>query len=537
MIINTVSIPFYTRTKTGFTHLEVMNRNEFLSLTQRVSSKAENIWDRSLACPSRPIFGKKDISYLIVLPKRISIDFANGSLINGKLILVSDYNRLYIGFIPLTEEGATLVQYQSIIKQFHHHQLDAIPGKIERKGASEKGKSLFELHTDIKLKRTLNTLVLNDASLMLLVDDKNNTLALLCCRRSIPSPLPVPVLYLQPKSLLEGRHNLHHIEIPCLLDRQLGYIKIPCLSKEDFEQKMHQSAIFRQSFIEGKGYRHKVNPIFWKKNHLLVLPHGCCVESKQVIKGGDLFLIQGSQLELGFIPMKGDKKVERTSLFSFHRSLLDGVNTTNQFVPAGRCSRLTLGQAAKLSLTCDSKPCISGVSLFLLASKDTNFMALLCQDGDLDLKGINPLHPQEGFLPLNKWIILPEVEQEGAPPKKRSREEDEPGTSAQAIRESLPFFIRPDTSALPQTEIIQRPNQHIIMQDHTYCCTKAPEALQSGEQSYLTLSREAGRSLATSEDEKLEEETRRILAAGSLLALANQSAGTFSLKSSQDHPS
>ncbi|RDB31613.1 hypothetical protein [Candidatus Similichlamydia laticola] len=495
MTINTVSIPFLTRTLTHNIELEVKSREEFASMTLRVSSTLQELWTRSKSCPERALFKhSKAMSTLLVFPKNIRIDLSTGKMTNGRLVLVMGHKILSIGFVPFVEEeGIELLQNNFRVIQFHHHRLDSIL-PIERKGVCEIGKSLFGCPFDAEIKRERGKAVLVNLSLLLLFDCKYSSLALLCYHGPIPPALAVPTLYIKPKSLpIQLEESSPFVEIPHLKDRQLGIMKIPCISYEGFKQKLHVSEIFKDSFVKGKGHLHRANCTSWEDNCLFVFPRDCSVSSQEPFKGGQLFFIQGPhQIEIGFIPERGKQKANREEVYSFHRSFLDSANVVNRFIPIDRCSRLSLGLSTKVCSSPGSGPHLSEVSLFLLSSSKTDFFGLFCKAGEYGLTSMDPLSPGEGCSTSNRLHAFRETEQE-EPPKKKVRTEEESAGTSKAVRdEPCPFSA-----------------QFVSMRDHSYCSTRHLDTVQTGESTLLSCTSET-------------EEERRAIAVRGLLGLAKQ---------------
>ncbi|RDB31611.1 hypothetical protein [Candidatus Similichlamydia laticola] len=429
MTLSSVSIPFRTRTQTGCFNLNVIEHEGFLNLVSRTSSAAETALKRLKTCPRRMVFNTSNKESLFVFPRPVTFNLLQETITNGSLVIVKHAECLYIGFSPIPEEDTKLTQHNRFLRHFHHYQLDSIPKEhLERMGISEKGKSLLQLPLDTKLETISGKATFKKLYLMLLSDHKNNALALLCCKNPIPSALPVPTLCLKAQNLLSFQsESFSHIKVPCLTDRTCSDVIISCLSAEKFKQKMHESIPFKESFVEGKGYTHRVQALYWENNSLIVLPRGCSIGPHHSLSGGQLYLINGNQLEIGFIPDNIQKTTDRDRFGEFHRSLLEEVEVTNKFIHGNRCLRLGLGTEAKVCSQQNSSPCINGVSLFLLASKYTDFIALLCKTGDYDFMSIDPMNPTAGFFPLSAMGLTP-PEQE--PPRKKLRKEDEPGTSS-----------------------------------------------------------------------------------------------------------
>ncbi|RDB31614.1 hypothetical protein HAT2_00279 [Candidatus Similichlamydia laticola] len=113
--------------------------------------------------------------------------------------------------------------------------------------------------------------------------------------------------------------------------------------------------------------------------------------------------------------------------YPFHRSLMKncgpGLSTT--FLPSYRSSRILLGSLAKTyARPTSTTGYLRGLSVFILASDREEVVALLCQKGDLELKGIDPMNPYAGCFDLETLL--------GTEPDETSSEE-EPCTSAKAL--------------------------------------------------------------------------------------------------------
>ncbi|RDB31609.1 hypothetical protein [Candidatus Similichlamydia laticola] len=459
MTLKTVSIPFSTSKQTGFTDLKVISHSEFVSIAERVSLTAKEALSKARPYFRRRILRESDHS-LIVLPKNVTIDPFTGKTIHGQIFLVIEHGFLNIGFIPMPEEGCKLVQYSRLKEQFYHCQLNSISKRIGRIETPENKRSFFDLPASSKLEDSLGKSVLIGIHIMLLFDDKESTLALLCCKYLIPPVLPVPILYpkLRCQLVQEESSSPTQVEIFYSLDHQLGHIKIPCLSKEEFEQCICGSVPFKRSFKEGKGYSHKINTIQMQDDCLLVLPYGSSVNSKQQLCGGRLYLVGSHpKLELGFIPDATSKKVDYNSIVSFHRSLLDPLGVARKFIPAGSCTKILLGEEAKVLFPLNASPSVIGISLFLLSSRGKHFLSVLFKRGDYKLVGINPFNPNEGVLPLSKLMTCSEIEQEL--PSKRSRIESEPETSKQSQEILLnPSLEKPETGETVAIKLVEPEN-------------------------------------------------------------------------------
>ncbi|RDB31612.1 hypothetical protein [Candidatus Similichlamydia laticola] len=401
MTIPSVSIPFLTYTQTGFCDFDVINYDEFFSLTSRISSTAKRAISRSKTCHEGIVFDrqKQNRAALLVLPKYVSFDSLDEVTKIGKLVIVMHKFCLYIGFVPFIAEGSKLTQHHRLLNQFHHYQLDSFAlEEMSRIGVSEKGKSLFQLPLDAKLESVLGNSTIKNLSLMLLLDRNRSSLSLLCCKDPIPPILPIPMLRLQKKIPLPlVSEHLLQVKVSGLIDHNYGEITIPCLSIEDFKKKANEHGSFKESSAKGYDHMHRANTLYWEDKHLLVLPHECFIEPKYGLKGMNLFLIKGAQLELGFIPDTVKQVTEREELYCFHRSFLEEMGTTNRFIPGNKYSRLDLSSVAKVCLRQDSSFGISGISFFFLASKHTDFVALLCRTGNYELASINPMNPTENL--------------------------------------------------------------------------------------------------------------------------------------------
>ncbi|RDB31606.1 hypothetical protein [Candidatus Similichlamydia laticola] len=363
----------------------------------------------------------------------------------------------------------------------------------------------FKLQPYVRVEGELGKQSLKGLFLMLLLNNKSNTLGLLCSRKPISSTLPMTIL--QKRQLLDQVTNeeTSQVEFFCLKDKRIFRIKIPSLSAEAFKEKLPQPAFFRGSFTKNLDIKTEVNLFPWKDNDLLVLPHGCSIIPQQKLKEGTLYLIRGPQLELAFIPGEKNSILLREDLLSFHRTFLDELDVTHRFIPPNKCSKLSLGKEAKISRTKDNYFRISGVSIILLASEKAGFVAILCKSGDYE-----PVNVES----VNKLQDLSASEYK--PIEKRLRKEEEPNTSAQAMEESLPFLRERRATGGTQQQL----SWTMIKQKDDYCHAIALEALKDRRSVPLTQPSELERLLTSSGVERAEEE-RRILAASGLLALAN----------------
>ncbi|RDB31608.1 hypothetical protein HAT2_00285 [Candidatus Similichlamydia laticola] len=435
MTIQTVSIPFCTRTKVQSVHLCVVERDAFLSTALQTSSTAQTALNREKNYSERSFLSKEITASLLVFPKGIGVNPIDKTVTNGTLNIVRQSDRFYIGFSPSLDRKTKLQQNNHLIMQFHHHQLDSIADQLERKGVYART-SLLGLASEVVLQQEQDRATFAKLHLMLLFDCKRNNLALLCSKKPIPSISPIPVLYALPNSHLFQKKALQpQLKVKYLLDHKVGTYNLP------FKDK----SLGIQSVI------HQMNLLPNTNSCLLVLPYGCSIGPQQELRGGELFLTNGIPPKLCFLPEEGTKEASRREFYfsSFHRSFLDGLKVMQRFAPVNRPSQLSLHMSTMW--TEKQSWGIAGVSFFVLASRKADFLAILCQNGEYGLASTDPLHPESGIFPLSPLSVPTHTDENNQneskqePPPKRSRTKDDPCTSAQGMEESFPFFQRQGT--------------------------------------------------------------------------------------------
>ncbi|RDB31605.1 hypothetical protein [Candidatus Similichlamydia laticola] len=436
MTANIISVPFCTRTRTGNSGLELLFYEDFIHLTSRVRRTASGPLEISKTYSERNAFRKKHTCLLIVLPTNVEVNPDTGLMTNGQLKIVVGENCLYVGFIPFLEQEARIVQNAHNVMRFYHHRLESIEKEIERTGPSSQEKTLLKLPSENRLKCDKTQFFVEGLFFILLFDSKYNTYALLCCKEPIPPEVPIPILCPKTESSLPKQKEekaSKWLHMSGLKGLKFFQSKLPIFSKRDFDERKKPNGLFLEEKIEMG--RHET--------FIIILPHGCSLGLNNELKGGELCLIQSdSLLEIGFIPTSRKPKVTYNTLYFFQRALLDGLSSSQYVASGDNCTRLVLS------------PSNGGnwhkMSFFLLVSKTEDCIAILCQKGLFELKGIYLTKSN------SEPILLDTLET--APPKEKSQTK-EPTTSLQARVENIIYLAHEKKQLESYQEVKMNPRQ------------------------------------------------------------------------------